>query len=75
MWGGMWGRMWGRMLGPMWGQFHSSYIFTYSKYLTFEIFENIPSNCRPQFLDFFLKVLSAILLSTDNIEIIDRSIL
>ena len=31
----------------------------------FEIFKNIPSNCRPQFSDFFSKI-SAILLSTDS---------
>ena len=31
----------------------------------FEIFKNVPSNCRPQFSDFFSKI-SAILLSTDS---------
>ena len=41
------------------------YIFKILDLKLFEIFKNIPSNCRPQFSDFFSKI-SAILLSTDS---------
>ena len=41
------------------------YIFKRLDLKRFEIFKNIPSNCRPQFSDFFSKI-SAILLSTDS---------
>ena len=41
------------------------YIFKRPDLKRFEIFKNIPFNCRPQFSDFFSKI-SAILLSTDS---------
>ena len=45
------------------------YIFKILDLKRFGIFENITSNCRPQFSDF------SQVLSTDSIEIIDRSII
>ena len=45
------------------------YIFKILDLKRFEIFENITSNCRPQFSDF------SQVLSTESIEIIDRSII